>query len=150
MPAGILLNLTAGLPLPIQFLLFLLEAPVIAFERLGFTEIGKGILYLELELAFPVSQLIQLVLGKAVNQLQQALCLAHAAVINVRFGQSVELLLTVKAERQIVEEGLGISQLSVMDCWAAVLPNNAVLDPLLSLIHISEPTRRTPISYAVF
>ena len=39
-------------------------------------------------------------------------------------------------------------RLAELLCWILVLTQLAVL--VLSLIHISEPTRRTPISYAVF
>ena len=46
---------------------------------------------------------------------------------------------------------LGLANIVVMYALFFMGPRQAlVLDVLLSLIHISEPTRRTPISYAVF
>jgi hypothetical protein len=48
--AGILLNLASGLPLPVQFLMLLLEPLVILFECLGLAEFGKSVMDLQLEL----------------------------------------------------------------------------------------------------
>ena len=48
MPPSILLNLAAGLPLQVQFLMLLLEPLVILFESLGLAEIGKSVLNFQL------------------------------------------------------------------------------------------------------
>ena len=128
MPPGILLNLTAGLPLPVQFLILLLETPVILFKCLGFTEIGKSVLDLQLEFVFPIRQLVQFPFGKSIDQLKQTLCLTNASIIGFGLSQMIELLLTVKAKRQAVEESLGISQIVTMHGRAAVLPDNAIFD----------------------
>ena len=58
MPPGILLNLTAGLPLSVQFLMLLLEPLVILFDCLGLAEFGKSVLDLQFELVLSIRQFI--------------------------------------------------------------------------------------------
>ena len=128
--AGILLNLASGLPLPVQFLMLLLEPLVILFECLGLAEIGKSVLDLQLELVLPICQLIQFVFGESVDQLQQPLSLPNASVIGFRLGQPVELLLAVKAKRQAIEKGFRIGQVATLHGWAAVLPNDTIFDAI--------------------
>src|SRR5665647_1225310 len=59
-------------------------------------------------------------------------------VETIEYGSSKELA-TIAATESLLETGVGIDEelVSITICK-------------LSLIHISEPTRRTPISYAVF
>src|SRR5665647_3848779 len=46
--------------------------------------------------------------------------------------------------------GLDLGEIGVVKDSVVCSPHRAVAQEDLSLIHISEPTRRTPISYAVF
>ena len=106
----ILLNFATGLPLPVQFLQFLLEPPVILFECLGFAKIRKSVLNLQLESVLPIRQIVQFTFGKSVYQLQQTLCLTNVSIIGFRLSQTIELLLTVETKWQAIEKGFGISQ----------------------------------------
>ena len=64
--------------------------------------------------------------------------------------------LTLPTDADIVEETIRLKNLlgadALRDCDGTEMPDALLNEPVkkLSLIHISEPTRRTPISYAVF
>ena len=60
----------------------------------------------------------------------------------------------IKAIKKLKAEGVNVTATAVYDLMQAYMALAAGADYIapyvLSLIHISEPTRRTPISYAVF
>ena len=70
---------------------------------------------------------------KAVDTLRVAMAIGADRAVHVRTEESLEPLAVAKVLRAVVEREK---------------PDLVLLG--LSLIHISEPTRRTPISYAVF
>ena len=68
------------------------------------------------------------------------------------FTQKELLLLTGPLlVEQLLEVTVGMADtMMVSRCGEAAISGVSLVDMILSLIHISEPTRRTPISYAVF
>src|SRR5664279_291093 len=91
------------------------------------------------------------VLGHAHSRTDEAIALR--AVLETRHCDAILLLGDTSDQPRLMEE-LRDASFPVVALWQgmAAMPGISVIDVdnRLSLIHISEPTRRTPISYAVF
>src|SRR5665647_66560 len=93
----------------------------------------------------------------AVHKLSDTLMLDNIEVTSIRAADKAPFTKTNISEQQIEKINLGQDLPFILNQTPSVVVNSDAGNGvgytglhILSLIHISEPTRRTPISYAVF